>query len=72
MLGRVFRHWQCSEWEFVRVAVGNQNTCAIKRDQNLTCWGKNENGETTEKPNGSFLDIQGNDESICALTTAGN
>ena len=38
--------------------AGGYHSCALDKDSSVTCWGRDDDGEVSEVPEGSFVDIQ--------------
>lgn len=51
------------------VEMGWWNTCAIGTSRSLTCWGRNDDGES-EPPEGQFIDVAPGSLSSCAIRSS--
>jgi hypothetical protein len=54
----------------LRLAVGPDNTCVVKEDGTVACWGDNDWGESTP-PAGSYRALSIGDSHACGLRTDG-
>ena len=53
---------------FKAVAAGKDHSCAIGHDNAITCWGSNNNGQST-RPAGTYRTVAAGDEYSCAIGT---
>jgi len=54
--------------EFKSVSAGGEHSCGIKTDNTLTCWGRNEDGET-DGPGGAFTTVSTGYKYSCGVKT---
>ena len=56
----------------VRVSAGDQYACALLSNGNITCWGRNDYGETNNYTKGNAIGVSAGDDHTCALLKNGN
>jgi len=52
--------------EYLQVSAGEYHACALRRDGEIVCWGRNAHGETTPPP-GPFEDVAAYRSLTCGL-----
>jgi len=54
------------------LSAGDENTCVLSQNGNVTCWGNNRNGETNNYTGGDAISVSARYEHTCALLQNGN
>lgn len=55
---------------YVSISSGNKHACAIARDKQVSCWGRNDYGESTP-PSGSFSQVSAGNAFTCGIRPNG-
>ncbi len=62
---------QGNNYGFVSVAAGYANTCGLRADGSIVCWGDNRYGQATA-PEGSFIALDSGGNKTCGVRTDGS
>ena len=53
--------------EFLSVSAGYDFNCAVNVDEDITCWGRNFNGQVPVHIDGPFDSVDVSDKHACAI-----
>jgi len=56
---------------YLQVSSGNKHACAITKDYDVHCWGRNDYGESSPPPEGKFVHLSAGHSFTCGILSNG-